>query len=133
MKIKLSEIKVLERIRQDQGDLEKLEDSLDTYGLINPITVSENLELIAGHRRYQAAKALGWDEIECRVIPVKSKYHKLMLETEENFNRKDFTPEELIRFREMREYLGMSFLEKILYRIKKIIRAFMKWLGRFFS
>lgn len=40
-----------------------LENSIARIGLMYPVLVSKNMELIDGHRRLQAAVNLGWDEI----------------------------------------------------------------------
>jgi len=37
--------------------MDALKESLRMYGLLNPITLNDNNELIAGERRLQAAKA----------------------------------------------------------------------------
>ena len=58
----------------DEEHLQEIKDSLDKDGQWNPIMVrpKENgdYELIAGHYRLQAAKELGWDEIEANVEDV---------------------------------------------------------------
>ena len=48
MKIKTDEIKVGKRIRSEAGDLATLKDSIETIGLINPIILNENNELLSG-------------------------------------------------------------------------------------
>ncbi len=95
--VDINKIKVKKRVRKDLGDLHSLKDSLRTYGLMNPITVNSKYELIAGERRLEAAKALGWPMIDVIVIsqdidPVK----KLEMEIEENNQRKEFSDEELM-------------------------------------
>lgn len=95
--VDINKIKVKKRVRKDLGNLHSLKDSLRTYGLMNPITVNSKYELIAGERRLEAAKALGWPMIDVIVIsqdidPVK----KLEMEIEENNQRKEFSDEELM-------------------------------------
>ena len=46
----------------DKGKLEELKTSLDSMGQFNAVKIDENGVLLAGHRRYQAAKELGWDK-----------------------------------------------------------------------
>ena len=60
MKVLIDDIIIKRRIRNSLGDLTYLMESIGKYGLLNPITVTDNLELIAGYRRLQACKALGW-------------------------------------------------------------------------
>ena len=50
-------------MRVDIGAIHDLRESMRKHGLINPITVSQTFELLAGCRRLQAARELGWHEI----------------------------------------------------------------------
>ena len=68
MLVKISDIKVKKRVRKDLGDLDALKQSLRTYGLLNPITLNSKYELIAGERRLEAAKAIGWENINAIVL-----------------------------------------------------------------
>jgi ParB family chromosome partitioning protein len=81
------------------GDLQPLMDSLDARGLMNPITVNRDYELIAGHRRLESARRLGWDMIEVRVLDAHDELGMLELELEENLHRLDFTDLELSQAR----------------------------------
>ena len=67
-----------------------------TYGLLNPITINRKYELIAGERRLQAAKAIGWTNINANVVDNLSEVDELEMEIEENNQRKEFTEQELI-------------------------------------
>lgn len=55
------------RREADQDAVQKLADSISKVGLLNPITVDQEYTLIAGLHRLEAAKRLGWPEIECTV------------------------------------------------------------------
>ncbi|HKJ66216.1 MAG TPA: ParB N-terminal domain-containing protein [Desulfopila sp.] len=99
MKLAVDQIQVdeSERIRADIGNLKSLEESIESVGLINPLVVDENNMLIAGYRRLQACKNLGFKEVDVAVVdfdgdPLK----KFEVEVAENFFRKDFTPEEIL-------------------------------------
>lgn len=52
--------------------MDELMESLNSEGLINPITVREVTsgvyQVVAGHRRSIAVTKLGWDEVDCRVL-----------------------------------------------------------------
>jgi ParB/Sulfiredoxin domain len=74
--VEIGRITVGVRRRDDLGDLTGLMDSLRRVSLIHPIVVADDYTLIAGHRRLEAAKQLGWQTIE------------------ENLHRKDLTPAE---------------------------------------
>jgi ParB family chromosome partitioning protein len=99
MKIPLDQVSVQKRVRMQLGDLQSLMDSLDTRGLMNPVTVNSNYELIAGHRRLESARRLGWEMIEVRVLDARDELGMLELELEENLHRLDFTDLELSQAR----------------------------------
>ena len=96
MLVNINDIKIKKRVRRDLGDLEALKNSLRTYGLLNPITINGKYELIAGERRLQAAKQLGWTNINAVVQNNLSEVEELEMELEENNQRKEFTSEELL-------------------------------------
>ena len=73
MLIQIKDIKIKKRVRKDLGDLSALKESLKLYGLMNPITLNKNYELIAGERRLQAATQLGWTTINANVIDIEDK------------------------------------------------------------
>ena len=95
MLVQLSEIKIKTRIRKNLGELQPLMESLRTYGLMNPVVVNSRLELIAGHRRLEAARRLGWEHIEATVLEKTGELPMLELEIEENVQRRDFSNDEL--------------------------------------
>ena len=106
MLISIDDIKVKKRIRKDLGDLEALKDSLRRYGLMNPITLNSKYELIAGQRRLEAAKQLGWTTIQVNILEsAQDKISQLEMELEENTQRYDFSDEELLA--------GYAALEKL--------------------
>ena len=68
MKIHIFQIKVNDGRRgADPEAVHELADSISKVGLLNPITVDQEYTLIAGLHRLEAAKLLGWAEIECTV------------------------------------------------------------------
>lgn len=83
-----------QRQRQDLGDLTELAKSIASIGLINPITISAESVLIAGHRRLEACRSLGWTEVPVRVFEQLSKEEQELIELEENVKRKDLSWQE---------------------------------------
>jgi ParB family chromosome partitioning protein len=75
------------------GDIDALAKSIDELGLLQPIVISENYDLIAGQRRLEACKSLGWSEISVTIVNlqdiVKGEYA-------ENAFRKEFTVSEMV-------------------------------------
>lgn len=95
MQMELSKIIIRTRVRKNLGDLASLMDSLRRHGLLNPVVVNSRNELIAGHRRMESAKRLGWSVIEVRVIDGQDKADLVEMEIEENTQRKNLTTDEL--------------------------------------
>jgi ParB family chromosome partitioning protein len=59
------------RLKFDEEALQELADSIKENGLIQPITVrqiDDHYEIIAGERRYRAARLAGYEEIKCYVL-----------------------------------------------------------------
>lgn len=98
MKIDISKIKISDRIRTDAGDLDELANDIRENGLITPIAVTQDYELLAGWRRLNACKKLGMKEIESNVMTVEDALSKLKIEISENENRKPFTFSEKMRW-----------------------------------
>lgn len=98
--VKASEVEIGERVRSDPGKIRKLMDSLESAGQIQPI-VLDGRDLVAGFRRLTACMLL---ESEDRTIAGQEPgmilaiqkanldpYQKLLIEYEENNQRKAFT------------------------------------------
>jgi len=94
MQVTISDIKVKTRIRKDLGDIESLAGSLKKYGQITPIVITKKNVLIAGQRRLEAAKSLGWKTINAIIADVSGPLSKLEYEVEENLQRKAFSAQE---------------------------------------
>lgn len=130
MLVKIEDIKIKKRVRQNLGDMDSLKESLRMYGLLNPITLNENNELIAGERRLQAAKALGWTNINAVVLSNITPAEQLELELEENNQRKEFTKEELLEgYRRLEKLRNPGIFMKFINAIKK----FFLWIAGFFK
>jgi ParB family chromosome partitioning protein len=96
MQVALEDIKIKRRVRQKPDDIEALMDSMRRYGLLNPITVNSKYVLLAGERRYEAAKRLGWHTINTVVLDGTDRISDLEIEIEENTQRSNFTDQELM-------------------------------------
>lgn len=63
-------------LREEIGDVNELAGSIREKGLLNPIVVrpiGSGFEVVAGHRRFEACKLLGWRRIPCQVISLDDK------------------------------------------------------------
>ena len=134
MIVKIDDIKIKKRVRRDLGDLEALKDSLKQYGRMNPITLNSKYELVAGERRLEAAKSLGWERINAIVLDKNvDKLHQLEMELEENNQRKEFTDDELLEgYKRLERLRNPSILMRILTFIANLFVAIAKKIAKLF-
>ena len=81
---------------RDDG-IDELAESIRAHGLLQPIVVrplGTGYELIAGHRRLEAAQALGWTEIAAVVRDETDDNEAYILTLVENLQREDLSPKE---------------------------------------
>ena len=109
MQVNIDSIQVNSGRREALPDaVRELADSISAVGLLNPITVDRDYILIAGLHRLEAAKLLGWAEIECNVSSLEGLQAELA-EIDENFVRADLETVEfgklLLRRKEIYEML----------------------------
>ena len=109
MRIKISDIKINPGRREaEPRAVEELAKSISAVGLMNPVTLDQNNTLIAGLHRLEAAKLLGWTEIECTAMGMDDVQAELA-EIDENIvrtrlNRQELC-EQLLRRKEIYETL----------------------------
>jgi ParB family chromosome partitioning protein len=118
--VEINKIKVGKRQRKYIGDISPLKKSLKDIGLINPIIVSEDMNLIAGYRRLLAAKELGWKTISARIIPLDYKDLFEDIEFYENYSRKNLFQEEIESVIKSKNERGKGFIKKIITKIFKL-------------
>jgi ParB family chromosome partitioning protein len=78
----------------DEGSLEELTASVAQHGILQPIVVAPQkggYQIVAGERRYRAAKRAGLDKIPALVRTL-SNQHKLEISLIENLQRRDLNP-----------------------------------------
>ncbi len=124
MNMRIDEIEIGKRVRKDLGDLKPLMESLRLYGLLNPVVVNRNKELIAGHRRLESARLLGWKHIEVKVLEAESDVQMLELEIEENLHRRSLAVDELADAYNLLDRLkNPSLMRKILNAIRRFFAS----------
>ncbi len=100
------------RKRFDQGALDDLAESIRVHGIIQPLTVRRlatgYYQIIAGERRWRAAKAAGLEEVPAVIIEADDR--KVMeLGLIENLQREDLNPAEEARgYRTLMEEYGLT-------------------------
>lgn len=96
--IKLTDIfepELPSRDSMDPAKIEEMADSMRNVGLLQPILVKvfiNRYEIEAGHRRYLAAKLLGWDEIDCIIKGVTDAEDLHLERAHENLMRENLNP-----------------------------------------
>lgn len=94
--VNINDIQIGERARKDYGDLDELAASIKEKGIIQPITLDTQLNLLAGGRRLTAAKIAGLLVMPCLVREVSGTIDALEIELVENIQRKDMTWQERV-------------------------------------
>ncbi len=96
----------------DEEELQSLADSISVHGVVQPLTVREVspgfYQIIAGERRWRAARLAGLSEIPAVVIDADDR--KVMeLALIENLQRQDLNPiEEALGYRSLMEEYGLT-------------------------
>lgn len=80
-----------ERQRREVDDIATLAESIRRTGLINPIVVTRDGELVAGERRFEAVRSLGWTSVSVQFAEDLSPFELHVIELEENVKRKNLT------------------------------------------
>lgn len=111
--IDINEIVVNERMRAER-DIQPLKDSIENLGgLIHPITIDKEKNLIAGYHRYMACKDLGWSTIPVYIVDI----DKELAEIDENLIRSNLstleTAQQLLKRKEIYEKNILTVLPRI--------------------
>lgn len=133
------------RIEFNQDELDTLANSIESAGLLNPITVRKvglnQFQIVAGERRYRACKQLGKTSVECIVVQLTDEEMDFLMLTENLVREKISTYEVakgVIEFEQnypskkgFAELLGIS--RQRLYRLlsfKKLPKSVLDRLGK---
>lgn len=88
--VAIAQIKVgLNRRPVKQQKVVELSESIKANGLLNPITIDQDFNLIAGLHRLSACQILGLTEIECNVINCANSAYARLAEIDENLIRSE--------------------------------------------
>lgn len=106
--LEIEEIHEKRNIREELGDLTDLTNSIKVHGILIPLIVDKDKNLIAGHRRLQAAKDAGLDEVPVHMIDgYMTPETRIEAQIIENIQRKDLDP-----FEEGKAYSDYKKLKK---------------------
>lgn len=120
MRLPLSDIRVGKRDREDLGDLAGLQASITAVGLLHPVVVTQDGDLVAGGRRLAAVTGLGWETVPVTVVTLATAAEVLRAEEDENTCRKPLTPYEAAQARERRAALLVPAAEGRMRRGKPL-------------
>jgi ParB family chromosome partitioning protein len=131
MNININDIVVKDRIRKDLGDITALAESFKRYGQITPIVVNKNNVLIAGGRRLEAAKFLGWQTINTVIMDSADELECLEIEVEENSHRKDFSADESAEAaQKIHKLKNPPFFRRVLNAIARFFKKLFRRKGK---
>lgn len=96
----------------DEEELQALSESIALHGVIQPLTVRETdkgfYQIIAGERRWRAARMAGLDEIPAVIVEADDK-KAMELALIENLQRQDLNPvEEALGYRSLMDDYGLT-------------------------
>ena len=104
--VPVASIIIGERTRKDLGDIDALASSIETVGLLHPPVVTPDMHLVAGERRIEAVKILGWTEVPVTIADNLGDAREcLSAERAENTCRENLRPSELVAMGERLETL----------------------------
>jgi ParB family transcriptional regulator, chromosome partitioning protein len=113
----------MNQLRTNMNSLEELAESIKKIGLLQPIVVrinhSENFEIVAGNRRFNACKKLGRKKIACHVVELddKTAYEVSIIE---NVQRHTLNPiEEGLAFRKYVDEFGWGGVSELAQKLSK--------------
>src|SRR6266576_5025296 len=87
LSIEVINVNRAERQRRDLPNIDVLSDSIRRLGLIHPIVIDRDNNLVAGERRLSAVRALGWTHINCQFVDELDPLLAHAIELEENIKR----------------------------------------------
>ncbi len=92
-RVPIDQIQVGLNRRPVKGEkVKELKESIKTNGLLNPITVDQKYNLIAGLHRLTACKLLGLEAVECNVVNYQDSDQSRLAEIDENLIRNELEP-----------------------------------------
>lgn len=110
-------------LRSNLNGVEELAESIKNVGLLQPIIVRLNdahcFEIVAGYRRFNACKKLGWRKITCHIVELDDKT-AFEVSLIENVQRQTLNPiEEGLAFRNYVNKFGWGGVSDLAEKISK--------------
>lgn len=93
--VKVDAIRVEDRARRQYEGIDSLAASIQSLGLLHPVVVTRDLQLIAGGRRLHAVRSLGWESVPVTYADsLTDVVGYLQAESDENAERMPLKPTE---------------------------------------
>ena len=113
----------IHQLRPALNDLDELVESIRKIGLLQPIVVRTNesnkFEVVAGNRRLNACKMLGWRKIACHLVELDDK-HAFEASIIENVQRNTLNPiEEGLAYRKYVQEFGWGGVSELAEKLSK--------------
>lgn len=110
-------------LRSNLNGVEELAESIKNVGLLQPIIVrlndSHSIELVAGYRRFNACKKIGWRKITCHIVELDDRT-AFEVSLIENVQRQTLNPiEEGLAFRNYVNKFGWGGVSDLAEKISK--------------
>ena len=109
----LNDVVVKFRMRTPSDDkVSEIAESISQVGLLNPITIDKNNNLLAGFHRFLAYQKLGYDTIPSIIKDVDKKFSELV-EVDENLKRNELNhieiADHIVKRESLLEELGLTY------------------------
>ena len=123
--IDIDSVKIQKTVRTDTGDMDSLEQSINNVGLLSPVIIDEQNNLIAGARRLQASRNAGLQQIPAFKVHIAcDSMEALDIQSDENLCRLDLSAEELANHINSKVKTGDQ---------TKPVKKLFNWLNKLFS
>lgn len=123
--IDIESVKIQKTIRTNMGDLDSLEQSIKNVGLLSPVIIDEQNNLIAGARRLQAARNVGLDQIAAFKLHIACGSMEAMdIQSDENLCRLELSADDLANHIDSKVKTGCK---------TKPVKKIFNWLSKLFS
>lgn len=116
------------QLRSTINNIEELAESISKIGLLQPIVVrtnrSDDFEVVAGNRRLNACKSLGWRKIACHVVELDDRA-AFEVSIIENVQRHTLNPiEEGIAFKKYVSEFGWGGFRNLHKKCQKVTATY---------
>lgn len=92
------------------GSVNTLKCSIEELGLMNPLVLNKNYELVSGFRRYRAVELMRWVEVPCNFVEYDNDLHERLANIDENLERRSLSEKDSDRaFSEKKKIYGILY------------------------